>query len=83
MKKIQDVHLDILCSLTKVCGKKTFCVAYIKNIKICYVKSYSIKHVFFESPKIVFFTQPIKNVIFLRNFACKHRMLRCTSRIFL
>jgi hypothetical protein len=41
-------------SPAKVCGKMTFCVAYVRKIKICQVKSY------FESPKIVFFTHPIR-----------------------
>jgi hypothetical protein len=74
-KKILGIHLDILCSLIKVCGKKIFCVAYVKKIKTCHMKIY------FGSPEIIIFTQPLKHVISLHNLVCEHRMSRCTPRI--
>jgi hypothetical protein len=60
----------------KFVEKKTFFVTYVKKIKAFHVKNY------FESSKIVLFTHPMKNVISLWNLVCKHRMLRCTPRIY-
>jgi hypothetical protein len=74
--KIPVVHLNNLCSSTKVLWKKDIFCGMCKIIKNYHINSN------FVAPKIVFFTQATKIIFFLWNLVGEHKMSRCTSRFF-
>jgi hypothetical protein len=73
-QRIISVHLNNLCSATKFCDEKTFCVACVKRTKNDHVNSNV------GAPKFVFFIEAKKKVLFSRNFMNEHKMSRCITR---